>query len=138
MAVPLAFLIGLVFGTGIVVSGMAGPAKVLNFFDIAGSWDPSLAFVMAGALSVTLIGYRIVLRRPRPVLDRRFHLPARRDIDPALIGGAALFGIGWGIAGFCPGGSIPALGTLHPQAAVFVAAMLAGMAIARRLRDGRG
>lgn len=137
MAVPLAFLIGLVFGTGIMVSGMANPAKVLNFFDIAGTWDPSLAFVMGGALTVALIGYRIVLRRPRPVLDTCFHLPTRRDIDPALIGGSALFGVGWGIAGFCPGGSIPALGLLHPQAAVFVCAMLAGMAIARRLRARR-
>lgn len=137
MAVLAAFLVGLVFGTGITVAGMANPAKVLNFFDVAGAWDPSLAFVMGGALAVTLVGYRIVLRQPRPALDSRFHLPARRDIDPALIGGSALFGIGWGIAGFCPGGSIPALGLLRPQAAVFVAAMLAGIMVAHLLRPAR-
>ena len=134
MPVLTALLIGMVFGTGITVAGMANPAKVLNFFDVAGTWDPSLAFVMGGALLVAFAGYRLVLKRPRPVFDRCFHLPARRRIDTALIGGSALFGIGWGIAGFCPGGSIPALGLLRPEAAVFVAAMLAGIGIARGLR----
>ena len=129
-----ALLIGLVFGTGIAVSGMVNPAKVLNFFDVAGSWDPSLAFVMGGALVVTFIGYRFVLKRPAPVFDTQFHLPTRRDIDPALVGGSALFGIGWGIAGFCPGGSIPALGLMRPEAAIFVGAMLAGILLARFLR----
>ncbi|MEF9605865.1 YeeE/YedE family protein, partial [Paracoccus sp. PXZ] len=96
MALLTALLIGLVFGAGIAVSGMANPAKVVNFFDIAGSWDPSLALVMGGALAVAYPGYRLVLRRPAPVLDPRFHLPERRRIDAALVWGSALFGIGWG------------------------------------------
>ncbi len=137
MPVLSALLIGLIFGAGIAVSGMINPAKVLNFFDLAGSWDPSLAFVMGGALAVTFIGYRMVLKRSAPLCGDRFHLPARRDIDAALVGGSALFGIGWGIAGFCPGGAIPALGLLRPEPVVFVAAMLAGIALARLLR-GRG
>src|SRR5690554_6786649 len=99
-----ALLIGLVFGAGIALSGMSNPAKILNFFDFAGTWDPSLAFVMGGALAVTAIGYVFVLKRPMPVFDRMFHLPTRRDIDGPLVAGSALFGIGWGIAGFCPGG----------------------------------
>ncbi len=129
-----ALLIGLVFGTGIALSGMINPAKVLNFFDIAGSWDPSLAFVMGGALIVTAVGYRLVLRRPAPLFDTRFHLPARKDIDMPLLAGAVLFGIGWGIAGFCPGGSIPALGIGEPAALIFVASMACGMAAMRLTR----
>ncbi len=126
--------IGMIFGAGIAVSGMVNPAKILNFFDIAGNWDPSLIFVMAGALGVTFVGYRLVLRRPAPVFAPKFQLPTRRDIDLPLIGGSALFGIGWGIAGFCPGGAIPALGLLRPEAVVFVAAMVLGNVLARRLR----
>lgn len=127
------WLTGLIFGIGIAVSGMMNPAKVLNFFDIAGSWDPSLAFVMGGAVTVTALGYRLVLRRPAPVFARSFALPSARQIDMRLIGGAAIFGIGWGIAGFCPGGALPALGTLTPAVFVFVGALVAGMALARRL-----
>lgn len=126
-----ALAIGLIFGTGIAVSGMANPAKVLNFFDVAGAWDPSLAFVMGGALIVTAIGYAFVLKRPAPVLDRRFHLPTRRDIDMRLVAGSAGFGIGWGIAGFCPGGAIPALGLGHAEAWLFVGSMVAGIVLAR-------
>jgi len=135
MALLSALLIGLVFGAGIAVSGMANPAKVLNFFDVAGNWDPSLAFVMGGALLVTFLGYRLVLRRPGPVFELRFHLPQRRDIDPALIGGSALFGIGWGLSGFCPGGAIPAIGLLRPEPVVFAIPMLLGIAVARILQD---
>ena len=138
MPLLAAGLIGMIFGSGILLAGMANPAKVLNFFDIAGSWDPSLAFVMAGALAVTFLGYRFVLRRPRPVFDVKFHLPTRRDIDPALVGGSALFGIGWGIAGFCPGGAIPALGLLRVEPVIFVAALLVGVMIARVLQRPRG
>lgn len=134
MPILMALLIGLIFGSGIAIAGMANPAKVLNFFDIAGIWDPSLAFVMGGALVVTFIGYRFVLKRPAPIFDAKFHLPTRRDIDPALVGGSALFGIGWGIAGFCPGGSIPALGLMRAEAAIFVAAMLTGLMLGRTLR----
>ena len=138
MRLLTAFLIGLVFGTGIAVSGMINPAKVLNFFDIAGSWDPSLAFVMGGALITTFAGYRLILRRRGPMLAPAFQLPAARRIDARLIGGAAVFGIGWGIAGFCPGGALPALGTGAWQAFVFVAALIAGIQLARALQSIRG
>lgn len=130
-----AFLIGGLFGLGIAISGMINPAKVLNFFDVAGTWDPSLAFVMAGGLIVALPGYRLVFgRRKAPVLEPTFSLPTRRSIDGELIGGAAVFGVGWGIAGFCPGASIPALGLGYWQVPVFVAAVVAGIAAARVLR----
>lgn len=128
-------LIGLIFGTGIALSGMANPAKVLNFFDIFGTWDPSLAVVMAGALAVTALGYRLVLRQARPVCDTRFHLPANRKLDLPLIAGSAVFGLGWGISGFCPGGAIPALGLGEPTAYAFVAAMLVGILAARTARQ---
>ena len=134
MRLVVSYLIGLLFGTGIMVSGMYNPAKVLNFFDVAGTWDPSLAFVMGGALSVTFIGYRIVLRRSGPVLEPRFQVPTTRDIDFGLIGGAAIFGIGWGIAGFCPGGALPALGTGRWEVFAFVGAVVAGMLLARFLK----
>ncbi len=126
-----ALICGLIFGAGIVLSGMANPAKVLNFFDIFGTWDPSLACVMGGALVVTALGYRFVLRQPAPMLDARFHLPTKRKLDVPLLGGAALFGVGWGIAGFCPGGSIPALGLGKLDALIFVVAMVIGIALAR-------
>lgn len=126
-----ALVIGLIFGTGIALSGMANPAKVLNFFDFAGTWDPSLAFVMGAALIVTAIGYRFVLARPRPVLEPRFNLPTSRSLDVPLVAGSAVFGIGWGITGFCPGGAIPALGLGEVDAMAFVAAMIGGIVFAR-------
>lgn len=129
-----ALVIGLVFGSGITLSGMANPAKVLNFFDFAGTWDPSLGFVMGGALIVTAIGYAFVLRRKAPVFDRLFHLPTRRDLDLPLVAGSAIFGIGWGVTGFCPGGAIPALGLGHGDAWLFVGSMIAGIALARLVR----
>src|SRR6056297_3721547 len=125
------YLIGLVFGIGISISGMANPVKVINFFDDAGSWDPSLAFVMGGALIVAFLGYRVVLKRPAPIIDPEFHVPTGRRIDARLIGGSALFGVGWGIAGFCPGGALPALGTGRWEVILFVVALIAGMAVAR-------
>ncbi len=134
MRLILSYLIGLIFGAGIAISGMANPAKVLNFFDVAGAWDPSLAFVMGGAVVVTFLGYRFVLRRPAPMLSQKFELPTRRDLDLPLIGGAAIFGVGWGIAGFCPGGALPALGTGQSEVFIFVAALLGGIIIARQLQ----
>lgn len=134
------YLIGLIFGVGISVSGMANPAKVLNFFDLAGTWDPSLAFVMGGAVIVTFIGYRFVLRRSSPIMAPSFDLPTNRALDARLIGGSALFGVGWGIAGFCPGGALPALGTGDVRVFIFVGALLAGIVAARflsRLRPSR-
>ncbi|QDY99114.1 YeeE/YedE family protein [Nitratireductor mangrovi] len=130
-----AFIIGAIFGLGIALSGMANPAKVLNFFDIAGTWDPSLAFVMGGALVTTAIGYRLVFgARQRPLFEKSFGLPTSRAIDLPLVGGSALFGVGWGIAGFCPGGAVPALGLGHPETPVFLAAMIAGIALARWIK----
>ena len=134
------FLIGLTFGAGIVISGMANPAKVLNFFDFAGTWDPSLALVMGAALAVTFVGYRFVLRRPAPLFDSRHHLPGSRLIDARLIGGSAVFGIGWGLAGFCPGGLLPVVSTLQTPVLIFAVAMIAGILIARaaiRILDRR-
>ncbi len=127
------YLIGLIFGVGISISGMANPAKVLNFFDFAGTWDPSLMFVMGGAVVVAFIGYRIVLRRPAPIIDTTFHLPDNPRIDARLLGGAAVFGVGWGIAGFCPGGALPALGTGRTEVIAFVAALIVGVFIAKGL-----
>lgn len=133
MRLAAAYLIGLVFGLGIAVSGMINPAKVLNFFDVAGSWDPSLAFVMGGAVAVAFLGYRLVFRRPAPLFDPRFQVPTSRTIDARLVGGAALFGVGWGLAGFCPGGALPALGAGVVQVYGFVAAMAVGMLAARTI-----
>lgn len=131
MRLVIYYLVGLVFGVGISISGMANPAKVLNFFDFAGVWDPSLAFVMGGAVIVTFIGYRFVLKRPAPMIEPRFHLPTRRDLDLPLIAGSAAFGVGWGISGFCPGGALPALGTGQSEVFIFVGALLAGIIVAK-------
>lgn len=135
--IVFAGLIGLLFGAGIAISGMANPAKVLNFFDFAGTWDPSLAFVMGGALAVTAVGYRFVLKRSAPRFDTSFHLPGARNIDRPLVAGAAVFGVGWGITGFCPGGAIPALGLGEPDAFIFVASMIGGIVLARTVRMAR-
>ncbi|WOI58154.1 DUF6691 family protein [Palleronia sp. LCG004] len=135
MRTLLGFLSGLVFGLGLVVSGMSDPAKVLNFLDLAGPWDPSLAFVMAGATITAFIGYRIVWRRPAPAFEPRFEIPGRVRIDTPLILGASLFGIGWGIGGFCPGPAWTALPLLAPGTLVFLPAMLAGLWIGARARS---
>jgi uncharacterized membrane protein YedE/YeeE len=130
-----AFLIGVIFGLGIAVSGMINPAKVLNFFDVAGTWDPSLIFVMGGGLLVAFTGYRLVFGHHKaPVFETAFTLPTKRAIDKELVGGAAVFGIGWGIAGFCPGGAIPALGLGYSATPIFVAAVIAGIVVARFAR----
>ncbi len=128
------FIIGLIFGLGITIGGMANPAKVLNFFDIAGTWDPSLLLVMVSALTITAIGYFFVLKRPKPVLEDVFSMPAAKQIDKTLILGSATFGLGWGITGFCPGGSIPALGLVNADAFIFVGAMIVGITLAKNLR----
>ena len=137
MAILLQFAIGLVFGAGLLLSGMSNPARVLNFLDLggiaSGNWDPSLAFVMAGAVAVTFAGYRHVLRRSQPLFAERFHLPTKRELDLRIVTGAAIFGIGWGLVGFCPGPALTALGFGSRAAFIFVAAMLAGMWLARFL-----
>ena len=130
MKFVFALFTGVIFGTGIALSGMMDPAKVLNFFDLAGSWDASLAFVMGGALLVAAIGYRLAWRRNAPLFGGRFQVPTGTDIDMKLVGGSALFGIGWGIGGFCPGPAWTALVLGAPGTLVFLPMMLAGMVIA--------
>ncbi|HKX93080.1 MAG TPA: YeeE/YedE family protein [Methylibium sp.] len=129
MNVFTSLLAGLVFGIGLIVSGMADPAKVLGFLDLAGAWDPSLAFVMAGAILVGVVAFFVAGRRARTFLGGELKLPTARQIDRRLVLGSVVFGIGWGIAGFCPGPALVALGLGEAKALVFVAAMLAGMGL---------
>lgn len=117
---------GFLFGLGLWLSGMANPAKVLGFLDVTGNWDPSLMLVMGGALAVTFPGFRQALKLERPIAAPRFFLPETRHIDVPLVAGAALFGVGWGIAGYCPGPAMTAISTLSTESLVFVAAMAAG------------
>ncbi len=133
-----AFVAGLLFGCGLALGGMTQPAVVLGFLDIFGAWDPRLLFVMAGAVSTTAAGYRLVRQRPRPLLAERFQWPTSRRIDARLIGGAALFGIGWGIAGYCPGPALASLGAGVPALLVLVACMIAGWWLAARLLPPAG
>ncbi|WP_371420822.1 DUF6691 family protein [Tardiphaga sp.] len=129
----LALLAGALFGAGLAVSGMADPQRVRGFLDLFGAWDPTLAFVMGGALIPMAIAWRVQKRMSAPLAAKRFVLPSTRDLDPRLIGGAALFGIGWGTAGLCPGPAIADLAVAPSPAAVFVVAMLAGMLVHRLL-----
>ena len=124
-----AFAGGCVFALGLGISGMTDANKVIGFLNLSGDWDPSLAFVMVGAIGVHLLFYRLILRRHSPLFDDHFHIPTRRDIDLQLAGGAALFGIGWGLGGFCPGPGLVSLTGFGQEAAVFVAFMLGGMAL---------
>lgn len=133
-----ALVAGLVFGLGLAVSGMLDPAKVLNFLDVAGTWDPSLAFVMGGGVAVTFFGYRFALARPQPLFSQAFHLPGERAVDPTLVAGAACFGVGWGLGGFCPGPAVASIGLLAEGTLVFVPCMLAGMWIARPVKQSLG
>lgn len=125
----IALLAGLVFGLGLLVSGMANPAKVLSFLDLAGGWDPSLALVMAGAISVGLVAFSVARQRTTSYLGAPMQLPRGRRIDGRLVAGSLLFGAGWGIAGFCPGPALVALGSGETKAIAFVVAMLLGMAL---------
>lgn len=129
----IALLSGIVFGLGLILSGMANPAKVKNFLDLAGAWDPSLVMVMAGAIAVGLIAFAVARRQGRAWVGAPIELPVNRTIDARLIGGGLLFGIGWGIAGFCPGPALVALGRGMPEAAWFVGAMLVGMLLHDRV-----
>jgi uncharacterized membrane protein YedE/YeeE len=129
MHVLVAFLVGLLFGAGLVVSGMTDPFKVIGFLDVTGLWDPSLAFVMAGAVLVGAVAYRLAGKRDAAILGGPMRLPARAAVDRRLLAGSLVFGIGWGLAGFCPGPALAALGAGYGKAAAFVAAMLAGMAV---------
>lgn len=133
MGLAMQFLAGLVFGVGLVVSGMANPEKVLNFLDFTGTWDASLAFVMGGAVAVATLGFRFVLRLPKPLFAARFQVPMRRDMDLRLLVGPAIFGLGWGLSGLCPGPALTSIGLVTPAVLVFVPLMFTGMAAARWL-----
>lgn len=128
---------GIVFGVGLGVSQMTNPGKVLDFFDVFGAWDPSLAFVMGGAVAVTAVAFRFVLRRPNPLYAETFSLPTKADIDARLLGGSAVYGVGWGLAGFCVGPSIAALAYGDSRVAIFVIALTAGAWLANMATRAR-
>ena len=127
MTVIVAAIVGLIFGLGLIVSGMANPQKVLGFLDLAGPWDPSLALVMGGAVAVGLLGFALARKRERSLLGEPMQLPSRKDIDTPLLLGGALFGIGWGLAGYCPGPALVGVSAGVGSAIIFTLAMLAGM-----------
>ncbi|HEX8109775.1 MAG TPA: DUF6691 family protein [Kofleriaceae bacterium] len=131
-ALGVAVIAGMLFGAGLVISGMTQPARIVAFLDPFDGWDPSLAFVMAGAVAVYAVAYAVIRRHARPWFDARFHVPVRADLDARLVVGAAVFGIGWGLGGFCPGPSIVAAAGGSTSAIVFVLAMLAGMYVRHR------
>jgi hypothetical protein len=133
MALVAAYLAGLLFALGLGIAGMTRPSKVLGFLDVAGAWDPTLAFVMGGALALTIPLYRFILRRPAPLFAAGFRLPTRRAVDPRLVGGASLFGVGWGLAGYCPGPALVGLVSGSPYPVVFCATMAVGFYLARLL-----
>ena len=120
---------GTLFGLGLTVSGMVDPAKIIGFLDFAGEWDPTLGFVMGGALLVAIPAFRLILRRPRPVLADEFDLPTKKEVDSPLLAGSAIFGMGWGLAGFCPGPAVTAMASGLAPVFTFVAAVVAGMAV---------
>lgn len=132
-----ALLSGVLFGLGLAISGMTDPAVVLGFLDLFGDFNPALMFVLGGAVGTTMLAFRLVLRRPAPLLEDRFQLPTRKDIDARLVIGAGLFGIGWGLAGYCPGPALVSAGALVDTALVFVPVMLVSGVLTRRLLAGR-
>ena len=134
MRILTSLIAGLIFGIGLVISGMMNPAKILNFLDLFGTFDPSLIFVMGGAVVVTFVGYRLVLGRGRPILAERFSLPTAKDVDAPLVAGSALFGLGWGLSGFCPGPALTALPLLQSGTLAFIPAMVAGLWITQSVR----
>ena len=127
----LTLISGLSFGTGLILSGMANPAKVQNFLDLFGTWDPSLAFVMGGAIMVTMPGFWLAQKRATPFFSDMFHMPTRTDFDARLIAGAATFGVGWGLGGFCPGPAVTSLPLGSTGTIIFIATMLLGMIAAK-------
>lgn len=133
----LALLSGVVFSVGLALAGMTQPAKVLGFLDFTGAWDPSLAFVMVGAIAVYFVAYRIARTRHKPWVADLFHVPTRNSIDGDLVVGAALFGIGWGLAGYCPGPALSSLVTLGAPVCAFVFSMAIGIWLCAALRPGK-
>lgn len=127
------YLAGMLFGLGLAISGMTDPARVLGFLDIAGAWDPTLIFVLGAAVGTTFVGYRLVFARGTPLFSTQFQLPTKQELDAKLLGGAALFGVGWGLSGYCPGPAIASIGGLTLPLLALLAAMVVGWWIAQRL-----
>lgn len=127
------YLAGLLFGLGLAISGMTDPARVLGFLDIAGAWDPTLIFVLGAAVGTTFVGYRLVFARGTPLFSAKFQLPTKQELDAKLLGGAALFGVGWGLSGYCPGPAIASMGGLTLPLLALLAAMVLGWFIAQRI-----
>ncbi|XGA79178.1 YeeE/YedE family protein [Halomonas sp. CH40] len=133
MRMVMGYVAGLLFGLGLAISGMTDPARVLGFLDIAGAWDPTLMFVLGGAVVTSFVGYRLVFKQNAPLLGERFQLPTRQDLDSKLLGGAALFGIGWGLSGYCPGPAIASIGGISLPLAAMLVTMVVGWFAAQRL-----
>jgi uncharacterized membrane protein YedE/YeeE len=133
MKTAAGYAAGLLFGLGLAISGMTDPARVLGFLDVAGAWDPTLMFVLGGAVVTTFIGYRLVFKRSAPLLDGGFQLPTKQELDGKLLGGAALFGIGWGLSGYCPGPAIASIGGISLPLAAMLVTMVVGWFLAKRL-----
>ncbi|SEL06836.1 DUF6691 family protein [Halomonas daqiaonensis] len=131
------YIAGLIFGLGLAISGMTDPARVLGFLDLFGAWDPTLMFVLGGAVVTNFLGYRLVLRRKAPLFGNAFQLPTRQDLDGRLIGGAALFGIGWGLSGYCPGPAFASIAGLSVPLLAMLIAMVAGWFLARAIPASR-
>ena len=129
----MGYIAGLLFGLGLGISGMTDPARVLGFLDLFGAWDPTLMFVLGGAVVTNFIGYRLVFKRTVPIYGEAFQLPTRQDLDARLIGGSALFGIGWGLSGYCPGPAIASIGGLTAPLVAMLVAMVAGWFLARAI-----
>jgi uncharacterized membrane protein YedE/YeeE len=133
MKMVMGYVAGLLFGLGLAISGMTDPARVLGFLDIAGAWDPTLMFVLGGAVVTSFVGYRLVFKQSAPLFGERFQLPTRQDLDGKLLGGAALFGIGWGLSGYCPGPAIASIGGISLPLAAMLVTMVVGWFAAQRL-----
>lgn len=133
--IAAALVLGIIFAIGLAVSEMINPARVIGFLDVAGRWDPTLLFVMAGALAVTVPLFPVILRRPKPLLAARFSLPSKARVDGPLLFGAAVFGVGWGLAGFCPGPALAALASGSPAVILFVLAMVGGQWLTSRFES---
>lgn len=130
-----AFLTGIMFGFGLLIAGMANPARVLGFLDVTGTWDPALVFTMIGGIGVAAVGFALARRLPAPLLEATFNGPTARQIDRRLVGGSVLFGVGWGLAGICPGPGLVLVGALKLEGVLFVSAMVAGMALYELLQS---
>ncbi|WP_027962246.1 DUF6691 family protein [Halomonas halodenitrificans] len=137
MKTLMGYIAGLLFGLGVGISGMTDPSRVLGFLDIAGAWDPTLMFVLGGAVVTNFIGYRLTFRRAGPIYGKAFQLPGRQDLDGRLIGGSVLFGIGWGLSGYCPGPALASVGGLTAPLAAMLIAMSAGWFLARAIPGRR-